>query len=160
MKNGFFYKVLITVAVIGIFYSCDNTVVYEMYKPVDSLKWHKDSLYSFNVPIHDTISNYNLLINIRNEVNYPYSNLWLFIEIFQPDGISVKDTFEVILADPGGKWLGEGLSGIKTRQTFYRRNIYFPSSGEYIIKIQHGMRPDILKGIHDVGFRVETVSHK
>ncbi len=145
---------------ICIFYSCDNTVVYEMYKPVDSLKWHKDSLFSFNVPIHDTIPNYNLLINIRNEVNYPYSNLWLFIEIFQPDGVSVKDTFEVILADPAGKWLGEGLSGIKTRQVFYRRNVFFPSSGEYIIKIQHGMRPEILKGIHDVGFRVEKVSQK
>ena len=158
--SGFLHKIIFAVAVICIFYSCDKTVIYEVYKPVNDMQWHKDSLFSFKVPIYDTLPNYNLLINIRNEVNYPYSNLWLFIEIFQPDGSSVIDTFEVILADPSGKWLGEGLSGIISRQTFYRRNVFFPSSGEYVFKIQHGMRPEILKGIHDVGFRVEKVSQK
>ncbi|NLO03116.1 MAG: gliding motility lipoprotein GldH [Bacteroidales bacterium] len=138
--------------------SCDSTRVYDEYKQVTRSEWHKDSLVVFEVPVNDTVLNYNLFLNIRNEVNYPYSNLWLFVEIVQPDGMAVKDTFELILADPSGKWLGKGLSGIRSRRAIYRRNVFFPLSGNYLIKIRHGMRPEMLKGIHDVGVRIERAS--
>jgi SNF family Na+-dependent transporter len=32
------------------------------------------------------LQNHNLLVQIRNETSYSFSNLWLFIEITQPDG--------------------------------------------------------------------------
>jgi gliding motility-associated lipoprotein GldH len=98
-----------------------------------------------------------LLINIRNETSYRYSNLWLFVEIVQPDGEMLKETFEIALADASGEWLGSGIGGLKTRQAIFRRNVRLPVSGEYTVKIQHGMRQDVLKGIHDVGFRIEKV---
>lgn len=140
------------------FISCDKTLVYEKYKTIPEAGWHKDSLVVFNIPIEDTLQNHNLLINIRNETTYNYSNLWLFIEIEQPDGKMLKDTFEIALADPSGKWFGKGTTGLKTRETIFRRNVTLPASGEYTVKIQHGMRQEMLKGIHDVGFRIEKVN--
>lgn len=138
-----------------LFSSCDKNRVYDKYEPIPPLGWNKDSLVVFSVPITDTLQNHNLYLNIRNDINYSYSNLWLFIEIKQPGEIAVTDTFEILMADGAGKWLGEGFGGIKTRQVAYRSGVYFPVSGEYKISIQHGMRDDILKSINDVGFRVE-----
>jgi len=137
--------------------SCDKTVVFDKYKAIPDSEWHKDSLVVFNIPVEDTLQSHNLLVNIRNETSYNFSNLWLFIEILQPDGEMLTDTFEIVLADPSGKWLGEGISGLKTRQTIFRRNVKLPVSGTYTVKLQHGMRQDVLKGVHDVGFRIEKV---
>lgn len=150
----FLFMVLFTGIV---FTACDKTVVYEKYQAIPESQWHKDSLVVFQVPVTDTLQNHNLLIDIRNETSYPYSNLWLFIEIIHPEGKTVKDTFELVLADPSGKWMGDGIGAIKTRQTIYRRNIFFPKKGQYTVKIRHGMRENKLNGIHDVGFRIEKV---
>jgi len=138
--------------------SCDKTVVFDKYRAIPETGWHKDSLVVFNIPVEDTLQNHNLLINIRNETSYNYSNIWLFVEILQPNGEMLKDTFEIALADPSGEWLGEGIGGLKTRETIFRRNVKLPVSGKYTVKIQHGMRQDVLKGIHDVGFRIEKIN--
>lgn len=140
--------------------ACDKNKVYEAYKKIPQSGWQKDSLVVFNVPISDTVQNNNLFINVRNKINYKYSNLWLFVEIEQPGGIAVTDTFELSLASPSGKWLGEGFGGIKTRQVMYRSGVYFPVSGDYKINIKHGMREETLEGISDIGFRVEQVSSR
>lgn len=140
------------------FTSCDKTVVFDKYKAIPEAGWHKDSLVVFNIPIEDTLQNYNLLINVRNETSYNFSNLWLFVEIMQPDSQMLKDTFEIVLADPSGKWLGDGIGGLKTRETVFRQNVELPVAGEYAVKLQHGMRQDLLKGIHDVGFRIEKAN--
>ena len=144
--------------VVALFSSCDENRIFEAYKTIPDAKWNKDSLLVFNVPVTDTIQSQNLLINVRNTTSYGYSNLWLFIEIVQPGGRAVKDTFEITLAKPSGKWLGEGFGGIKTRQVMYRRNINLPESGDYKVIIQHGMREKVLEGIHDIGIRIEKAS--
>ena len=135
--------------------ACNNDSVFNKYKPIPKAEWHRDSLVVFQVPVTDTVQNHNLFINVRNDIEYKYSNLWLFVEIIQPgDTMAVTDTFEVTLADATGKWLGHGFGGVKTNEMLFKGNVYFPVSGNYIIQIQHGMRGKLLDGITDVGFRV------
>jgi gliding motility-associated lipoprotein GldH len=152
------FTYILVAAMLAVFTSCDARQVFDQYREIDNATWHKDSVVTFTVPVTDTLEIHNLLIQIRNETSYRFSNLWLFIRITEPDGKVEKDTFEVILADPSGRWLGDGFGGLKTRQAIYRRNVTFPSSGDFVISIGHGMRDDLLKGIHDVGFRVEKAS--
>lgn len=137
--------------------ACDNTRVFEEYQGIPKEGWHKDSVAVFEVLVTNTLQSHNLMVNVRNKVTYNYSNLWLFIEIEQPGGTFLKDTFELSLADPMGKWLGEGFGGLKTRQAVYRRNVRFPQSGTYRVKIKQAMREEILEGISDIGFRVEKI---
>jgi len=146
---------LFFILVLSYLSSCDSARKFDEFKNIPGSAWHKDSLVNFQIPVTDTLQHHNLIIQIRNETTYNYSNLWLFIEICQPGGNVLRDTFEVSLAEPSGKWLGEGLGGIKTLQTYYKKNFWFPVSGSYSISLQHGMRQDILKGIHDVGIRIE-----
>lgn len=156
MKKGF--QFLFTGLFLIALAACDINRVFEEYQPIHEGNWHKDSLVVFDIPISDSLQNNNLYINIRNDINYGYSNLWLFVEIEQPGGMAVKDTFEMVLAEPSGKWLGEGFGGLKTRQAIYRSNVFFPNSGDYKISLQQGMRETILEGINDVGFRVEKMN--
>ncbi len=155
MRN--FLKGMVTAAFLVGVLACQDNLVFEQYHTIDQKSWDKDSVLVFNVPVTDTLQNHNFYINVRNDVKYQYSNLWLFITIEQPDGKTIEDKFEIALADPSGKWLGEGFGGLKTREAVYRRNVYFPMSGEYKVSIQQGMREDRLKGISDVGIRIEKV---
>ena len=151
-------QVLLFAGIVLLLAACDTNRVFDQYKPIEDAVWHKDSVVIFDVPVNDTLQNHNLLINVRNDVNYNYSNLWLFVTIEQPGGATSKDTFEMMLADPSGKWLGEGKGGLKNRKVIYRRNVFFPRSGDYGISLQQGMRNDELKGISDVGVRLEKVN--
>ena len=151
----FFCQLLLIASVLIVITGCDQNRVFEKYKSIPESGWNKDSLISFDIPVESTTQNHNLYINVRNEITYSYSNLWLFIEIVQPDGKALKDTCEITLALPTGKWLGKGFGGLKTVQSIYKRNVYFPEIGHYKINIQQGMREANLKGISDIGLRVE-----
>jgi len=155
MKNDFKYLIG-ALAVLVILMSCDRKSLINDYKVIDKNGWNKDSLMVFDVPVSDTLKMHQVFINVRNDIEYKYSNLWLFVGITQPgDTIPVTDTLEITLADPTGKWLGKGFGGMKTNETLFRKNVYFPKIGTYKIEVQHGMRGKILTGITDVGIRVE-----
>lgn len=151
------FQLIMIVTFLPVLFACRQNLVFEQYQNISDQKWYKDSVLVFNVAIEDTTQNNNFIINVRNDVDYQYSNLWLFLSIEQPDGKILDDKFEVALADPSGQWLGNGFGGLKTREAVYRRNIFFPVSGEYKIRIQQGMREDYLKGISDIGVRIEAV---
>lgn len=157
MKHSVF-GLLVTGIFLMVLISCDSNLIFEKYKSIPKSEWHKDSLVVFNIPVSDTADKQNLLIDIRNEITYNYSNLWLFIETVKPDGEVATDTFGMTLASPTGKWLGEGFGKRRTRQVMYKRNVNFSEPGEYKVKIQQGMRDVILEGITDVGFRVEKAT--
>ena len=137
-------------------FACNNGRVFGEYKTIPRAMWHRDSMFVFQVPVSDTIQNHNLFINVRNDIEYKYSNLWLFINIVKPgDSTAVTDTLEVTLADPTGKWLGNGFGGVKTNETLFKKNVFFPVAGNYEIQIKQGMRGQQLEGITEVGVRVE-----
>lgn len=138
-----------------LFYSCDNTRLFDRFDRIPEPGWHADSLMQFRFDVADTTRYHSLYFNIRNDRNYGFSNLWLFVSILPPRGEHITDTIQVILANPAGKWFGKGFSGLYTSQVPYRTHVYFPVSGTYTIQIQHGMRPTVLKGITDIGIRVE-----
>ncbi len=69
----------------------------------------------------------------------------MFFEITDAHGTVKRDTFEITLAEPSGRWMGKGIGSIKSLQTVYQRNYRFPASGEYSISIQHGMRDEQLR---------------
>jgi gliding motility-associated lipoprotein GldH len=158
MKN-FIYQFLVSVFFAATIFSCQNNSVYDEYRAIPLSGWDKDSVIVFHVPVTDTTKSYNLIIGVRNEIDYKFSNLWLFIEIVEPGGHVKRDTFEIALADPAGRWIGSGLAGIKNRDAIYRRNVKFSATGVYTIKIRHGMRERIIHGIHDLGFRVGNVTN-
>ena len=153
MKQVIFY-ILCILLFAGIV-SCDRKRVFESYEKLDQGGWHKDSVVVFKVELTDTTRNHNLYVNIRNEGTYPYSNLWLFLSIGSPDGKNLTDTVEFSLAEASGRWRGSGIGDLHDNQILYKSSVYFSHKGEYIFQIKQGMRDNLLKGIRDVGIRIE-----
>lgn len=140
-------------------FACDRNRLFEDYYTTGSTGWNKDSVACFLFDIDNQAQSYNLLINTRNLESYPFNNLWLFVDVIAPDSTILRDTVECQLAFPNGKWMGKGTSGIYENKFSYRKNIFFPVKGAYQINIKQGMRDDELKGLNDIGIRVEKTKY-
>jgi len=143
------------------FYSCDSNRVFDEYKTLPN-QWNKDSIITFNVIPPDSINAYNVFINLRNTNEYKYSNLFLIVSTKFPNGKVVTDTLEYRMTKPNGEFFGTGFSDLKENKLWYKENVVFQESGEYLFTIQHAMRESgkvdgvtNLKGITDVGLRIE-----
>jgi gliding motility-associated lipoprotein GldH len=146
-----------------IFISCDSDRVFDDYKSLPS-QWNKDSILTFNIKNIDTLQSYNLFINVRNNNDFEYSNLFLISEIQFPQGKVITDTLEYEMAAPNGKWLGTGFGDVKENKLWYKEKVRFPESGKYKVSIKHAMRKngseqgiENLKGITEIGFRIEKI---
>jgi len=135
--------------------ACDSNRIYEKNIVIPDGKWEVGFKPSFEFEIQDTTIFYNFYINLRNNTDYPYSNLYLFVDSYLADGSNARDTIEVMLATKEGKWLGKGIGKIKESRFFLRRNLVFPNKGKYSIDIEQAMRGDYLPGIEDIGIRIE-----
>lgn len=138
--------------------SCDDRKVFDDYHTLPDAEWAADSVQTYTFNVIRKTQNHNIWFNVRNDRSYPYSNIWLFVTIEPPKGEAVTDTIQLILAEPSGKWLGKGFSGVYNNRLIYRRNVYFPEPGQYSVKLKHGMRQAVISGITDIGIRVEKVN--
>jgi len=151
-------RLFLTISMFFVLLSCNTNDVYFKYNAIHPAGWSKDSLYTFEVPITDTLATYNVYVNVRNVGNYPYQNLWLFLSKMSPDSVLVNDSIECYLADNRGKWLGSGVGSIFEMPILYQQQVKFKNAGNYQYKIVHGMRDTVLVGINDIGIRVEKVA--
>lgn len=145
----------------GLLFSCDPKRVYDKYENIPN-GWNKDSVIAFNLQNLDSLQDYNLFINVRNNNDFGFSNLFLITQIQFPQGKVITDTLEYRMATPSGEWLGTGFGDVKENKLWYRENVRFDEPGEYKVFIQHAMRRsrseegiENLEGITDVGFRIE-----
>lgn len=157
LKSSLFYLV----AVIALT-SCDKKRVFDEYQSVGR-EWHKDSIITFDIPEMDSIHKYNLFVNIRNNNDYPFNNMFLIVALDLPNGVTNVDTLEYMMAAPDGTLLGEGFSDYKVNKLFYKENAVFKPSGKYQVSIEQAVRQngkitgvETLKGISEVGFRIES----
>lgn len=146
-------------------WSCDSNRVYDEYESITN-GWNKDSIVTFDLPEMDSIPDYNLFINVRNNNDYAFSNIFLIANIQFPQGKVITDTLEYRMAYPDGEWLGTGFGDVKENKLWYKEGVRFNEPGRYKISIQHAMRKsgsekgiDNLEGITQVGLRIENTQN-
>lgn len=152
---------LVLILVVILFFSCDKKRVFDEYKSVGRA-WNKDSIVTFDVPELDSTKRYNLFVNLRDNNNYKYNNLFLIVSMEKPNGFTKVDTLEYQMANPDGTLLGDGFSDIKESKLFYKEKIQLKGSLKVHIKQavrENGKIPGVkdLEGITDVGFRIEKI---
>ena len=143
--------------------SCDKARVFDEYKEFDG-GWEINKKAQFTFDATDTVSRYNLFVTTRANNSYPYSNLFIIVQMEQAGDKLVKvDTLEYQMANPDGSLMGSGFSDIKESKLWYKENVKFPKAGKYTITIQQAVRksgevPGVeeLDGVTDVGFRIES----
>lgn len=158
--NKFFFFI----GFLSLLTSCDSNRIFDKYVSIENSTWKKEDTISFNFNVSDTILAQNLFINIRNNNDYKYSNIFIITEILTPNQYVTIDTLQYEMTDEKGKWLGNGFSDLKENKLIFKENYVFKNSGEYDIKVIHAMRKsketeglESLEGITSVGFRVESI---
>jgi gliding motility-associated lipoprotein GldH len=152
LRYSLFIMVFTFVATLS---GCNENILFEENQSVNTRGWHVNDTLFFTYNLSDTTALHDLYINVRNSADYPYSNLYIFFETYFPDGRVYRDTVEMILADRFGQWTGSGFGSIKSNSFHFRRDVWFPLAGEYQFAIQHAMREESLRGISDMGIRIE-----
>ncbi len=154
---------ILFIFLITVTFSCDKNRVFDEYKDLGG-SWKKQDVVSFSFNQKDTLKKYNLFINIRNNNDYPFSNLYLIVALQEPSGLVKKDTLQYEMAESNGKLLGQGFSDIKESKLYYKENFKFAKAGNYKISIEHAVRAKSkiegvteLKGVSNVGFRIESL---
>lgn len=135
--------------------SCDSKRVFEENKAIEKRSWKATNRLEFSVSINDITVPYNMYLNIRNGMDYPYSNIYLFLKTTFPDGKFSRDTIECKLADYDGRWLGSGIGSVKFNKFLFQKGVYFPQKGKYNFEFEQAMRVNVLNGITDLGLRIE-----
>ena len=143
------------------FFSCDKNQVFDEYKEFDGT-WKKNKKATFTFEQKDTTAVYNMFLNVRNNNEYPYNNLFLIVSLSQPDGKVLVDTLEYQMANPDGTLIGTGFSDIKESKLWYKENYSFEKAGKYTLEIGHAVRQtgkvqgvQDLEGITELGLRIE-----
>ena len=151
-------SLLIILTSLLVFASCNSKVVYTEYQGMPAKIWTLMNSPVFRMPVTDTISMNNVYFTLRTGSSYPFRNIYLFVTTTSPNGKVITDTLQYNLADEKGKWYGKGFGDIHELNLPYKSNVFFPLKGIYQFKIQHGMRVENLKGVYDLGVRVEKIS--
>jgi gliding motility-associated lipoprotein GldH len=151
---------LLLVIISGLLVCCGSgkNIVFIDTETIPDNIWSLQHVPQFEVSINDTVSFNNITFSIRTGSSYPFRNLWLFITTTAPNGNSLTDTLEYKLADEKGNWYGKGFGDIHELDLPYRQNVFFPVKGMYVFRIRHGMRAENLKGVYDIGLRVEKIT--
>lgn len=150
------FLIFLFASIIG-FTACDRSRFFEENKPIAQGIWKSENKAHFEVLISDTLSRYDFFLNIRNSIDYRYSNLYLFIHTVNPAGKIAMDTVECQLADYTGKWTGSGSGTIRFNRLLIQKGVHFRQKGRYSFEVEQAMRVKELKGIVDIGIRIEKV---
>jgi gliding motility-associated lipoprotein GldH len=152
MKLG---RIICTLLIAVFTLSCTSNSVYDKYENIPDFEWNQGKIFRFEVDITDTTHTHNVFVNVRNSGDYAYSNLWLFVKTISPDNEVDEQKIEVKLADETGDWYGSGFGDIFDLKVPFKQKMVFPKSGKYVFEIAQGMYDHKLKGIVNVGIRIE-----
>jgi gliding motility-associated lipoprotein GldH len=159
-KNKVFCVLLLLIFLV----SCDSKTIFSEFKTLSDTSWKANETISFEFDVMDTISPKNLYIDIRNNNDYSFSNLYLITELNFANGTKIVDTLQYKMTDKSGNFLGSGFAEIKENKLFYKENKVFSVSGKHVFNVRQAMRKNgevnpipLLKGIQDVGFSIEKV---
>ncbi|MBS1486351.1 MAG: gliding motility lipoprotein GldH [Bacteroidetes bacterium] len=137
---------------------CDSKRLFEKNTEFKERIWKINDPVEFDFQIADTVKKYNLLVNVRNSLDYPYARLFFNYELLSPDHTSIdkKLMSEYLFDQKTGKPYGtSGLGDVYDHQFSLLQNYSFKKAGAYHLKVEQFMRLDSLPGIMAVGLRVE-----
>ena len=134
--------------------SCGENIQYSEYETLPQ-GWPANKAIAFRYQATDTLQKHNLFIMLRNNNDYPYSNIFLITKMEFPNNQVVVDTLEYEMATTEG-------ASIKDSKLWYKEGVIFPTKGTYTFSIEQADRSlgkekgvENLQGITEVGFQIE-----
>jgi gliding motility-associated lipoprotein GldH len=148
-------KFLFISAIALLCFSCNKNTVFNKNITMDDNEWPMDKTLTFEVPIDDTSSFYNIYIPVRHIDNYPYDGLLVNVTINTPSGEERSKNYKLKLRDENGKFIGDPGGDIWDADVAIIEKTKFNSLGTYKFEIVNNMPTTPTVCIMEVGLKVE-----
>ena len=153
---------ILSVLILGLIFACSKPPFFMGYQDFDG-HWPalKKVVFDIDAPIDQSV---NMMIYIRNNRQYPFSNLFLIARLKTGDSLLLCDTLEYAMANEQGQWLGKGFLEVKESKLWWKENYELLKADNLNVQLEHALRfngseqgTDPLLGIVGVGFAVEIL---
>jgi gliding motility-associated lipoprotein GldH len=140
---------------------CDAQRVYETNRDFEDTHWPARDTAIFIFSIADTTPRYNIILNLRNSINFETARLFLNYSLTDSTSVPLRsrliehNLFDRKTGEPFGE---SGLGNIYGQKILIEPNIKFSRKGRYVVKLTHMMRVDTLQELLSIGVRVEKAS--
>lgn len=153
MRNTFQLNVLAALALfLG---GCNSNIVYKASKEIPGGVWSYQDTLLFDFNIEDTLSVYNLNLEIEHSPEFSYQNLYTRIFTGFPSGDRARQVVSLELADKSGMWQGKCGKNKCLLKIPIQENAYFNQRGAYSMTIEQYMRQDNLPGVYGFTLSIE-----
>lgn len=152
------FSIIFTLVISCTLFGCGEEPFFENNQAITGGSWQVADQPEFEVDIYDTITPYHFFMNIRHSGDYEYSNIYVFVHTIFPNEKTSKDTIELVLQHPDGRWKGTGAGDMYENRYMYKFAKRFPLIGHYKFRVEHAMRDETLNGVDDIGIRLEEAN--
>jgi gliding motility-associated lipoprotein GldH len=144
-------------AILILLVGCDSKRVFEDNVEFRDRNWKITQPVQFEFQIADSSKKYNVLMNIRNSLDYPYARIFVNYDLKKDSTqLNKKMISEYLFDQKTGKPFGtSGIGDIYDHQFQILKNYSFEKVGVYKIRLEQFMRMDTIPGIIAIGIRVE-----
>lgn len=132
--------------------ACRQNCVYEDYRDINKEDWCRSEVVEFETTIPDS-GRYMVSVFLRHTTDYEMANLWCFLSTRSSAAQELKDTLNIKVAEPDGRWLGDGNMVKTIRQPLHKNPVVLPK-GTVTFRIEQGMRIECLKGVKNIGLEI------
>jgi len=157
-----FRNLIIALFVCCLLGGCMPSPYYQKEEAMPKNSWAYNFRPVFKFEITDTTAAYQTYFLIRHTQAYPFSNIWVLVNIKQPDSSVIKERINIPLAESTGKWLGRGMGEIWEQRLPINLgdSILFHKKGTYEITMEQNMRVNPLPEVLHAGIRVEKMGQR
>ncbi|HTN39096.1 MAG TPA: gliding motility lipoprotein GldH [Arachidicoccus sp.] len=135
-----------------------HTLRQEQLVNIPKMEWSHKFAPWLDLEIDDSTVLYNVFAVVRHTEAFKYSNLLLSYSLIRPGDSAVVKHINLPLADSHGAWLGDTLgTTIETRIRLNETPLRLGSGNNAFILAQQ-MPDEPLKGIVNIGIRLEAIA--
>lgn len=139
-------------------FSCTEERFFEENHDFKDRIWDMGKSAQFSFKIDSLNTPYQIKLNVRNTMDYPYRNLYIQYQLRDSSYLMEDQLLNLRLFDgKTGKPFGDHQSDIYSHQLILQDSVYFSEAGNYTIELKQYMREKELKGIVSAGIRIEQI---
>jgi gliding motility-associated lipoprotein GldH len=140
--------------------SCGKTSLCDKKYDLPQQTWVYQDTLNFGFEVKDTMTLYDMVLNIKHQSDYAYRNVYTKIHTQFPDNQRIQQVLSLDVSEPSGKSVGKCSGGKCSVEVVLQPDAFFNKVGKYQITLAQFMRTDSLKGIESIAFRVTDTGKK
>ena len=148
-------KYIISICMLLAMFSCQHKdKLFEKRITFKNNSWNRFDILKFDIPVEDTVTEYDIYAEVRHASFYPYENLLINFAFSMPSSEERVRNHDLKLRDAKGAFLGSGMGDIWDIAFPMMTNFTFPKGGNYHIEIENLMTKFETPGVMDFGITV------